>query len=82
MPAKAPPNYVGLDIAKARLEYTLDEHRTASTGNDAPGHAGLLAWLKAQPNVRVVCEATVMPRAGLCRVVAGGGSARRHVDAA
>ncbi len=58
MPAKAPPNYVGLDIAKARLEYTLDEHRTASTGNDAPGHAGLLAWLKAQPNVRVVCEAT------------------------
>jgi len=58
MPAKAPPTYVGLDISKARLEYTLDEQRTASTDNDAAGHVRLIRWLKSLPNVRVVCEAT------------------------
>jgi transposase len=58
MPANAPATYVGLDIAKARLEYTLDEHRTTSIANTATGHARLIRWLKSQPNVRVVCEAT------------------------
>jgi transposase len=58
MPAIAEPIYVGLDISKARLEYTLDEHRTASVSNDAAGHARLIHWLKSQAPVRVVCEAT------------------------
>ena len=58
MPEKANPTYVGLDIAKARLEYTLDEERTTAVDNDAAGHAKLMRWLKTQPKVRVVCEAS------------------------
>jgi len=57
MPEQA-PTYVGLDIAKARLEYTLDANRTSSVDNDAGGHAKLIGWLKTQPNARVVCEAS------------------------
>jgi transposase len=58
MPAKAEPTYVGLDISKARLEYTLDERRTASVTNDGPGHVRLIGWLRTQAPVRVICEAT------------------------
>lgn len=58
MPAKANATYVGLDISKARLEYTLDEQRTTSVENDTAGHQKLIRWLKTRPNVRVVCEAT------------------------
>jgi len=58
MPAKANPTYVGLDISKARLDYTLDETRASDVTNDAAGHASLIHWLQSQPNVRVVCEAS------------------------
>jgi transposase len=58
MPAKAYLTYVGLDISKARLDYTLDEQRTTSVENTAAGHQQLIHWLKRQPNVRVVCEAS------------------------
>ena len=58
MPAKAEPTYVGLDISKARLEYTLDERRTASVRNDAAGHARLTDSLQSRAPVRVICEAT------------------------
>ncbi len=58
MPANANPTYVGLDISRARLEYTLDEQRTTSVENAALGHQRLIRWLKTQPNVRVVCEAS------------------------
>ena len=58
MPANASPTYVGLDISRARLEYTLDEQRTTSVENAALGHQRLIRWLKTQPNVRVVCEAS------------------------
>jgi transposase len=58
MPESAHPTYVGLDIAKARLDYTTDELRTAAVDNDAQGHKALIQWLRAQPHPRVVCEAT------------------------
>jgi transposase len=58
MPANPNPTYVGLDIAKARLEYTLDETRTKHVPNDEPGRENLVRALKTRPNVRVVCEAT------------------------
>lgn len=58
MPAKATPLYVGLDIAKARLEYTLDERRTSSVANNADGHRKLIRWLKQQRHPRVICEAS------------------------
>ena len=58
MPETAHPNYVGLDISKARLDYTIDEKRTAAADNDANGHKQLIQGLKKQPHARVVCEAT------------------------
>jgi transposase len=58
MPATTAATYVGLDISKARLEYTLDEHRTTSISNDVAGHAQLIGWLQTLPAVRVVCEAS------------------------
>lgn len=58
MPEKAEPTYVGLDVSKARLDYTLDEKRTAEVTNDAAGHAKLWRWLQTQPNVRVIVEAS------------------------
>jgi len=58
MPEKAEPTYVGLDVSKARLDYTLDEKRTAGVSNDTAGHAKLCGWLQTQPNVRVVVEAS------------------------
>jgi transposase len=58
MPETAEPTYVGLDISKARLEYTLEDERTASTSNDPAGHAALIAYLKQLPQPRVICEAS------------------------
>lgn len=51
-------NYVGLDIAKDRLDYTVDGTRCDHVPNTAAGHAGLLEILRSVPRVRVVCEAT------------------------
>ncbi len=58
MPETAEPTYVGLDISKARLEYTLDNERTAIASNDAGGYAALIEQLKTLRNPRVICEAT------------------------
>jgi transposase len=58
MPATATPTYVGLDVSKARLDYTIDEQRTAAADNNTKGHQGLIRWLKRLSNPRVVCEAT------------------------
>lgn len=56
MPETANPTYVGLDISKARLDYTTDEKRTAHVANDREGHNKLIEWLKTQRQPRVVCE--------------------------
>lgn len=58
MPETAEPTYVGLDISKARLEYTLEDERTTSTSNDPTGHAVLVEHLKKFPRPRIICEAS------------------------
>lgn len=58
MPANATPTYVGLDISKARLDYTIDEQRTAAAENNSKGHQHLIRWLKRLSHPRVVCEAS------------------------
>lgn len=50
--------YVGLDIAKDRLDYTVDGTRCHHVPNTASGHARLLAALRTAQGVRVICEAT------------------------
>lgn len=50
--------YVGLDIAKDRLDYTVDGTRCDHVPNTAAGHERLLGRLRALPHVRVICEAT------------------------
>jgi transposase len=50
--------YVGLDVAKDRLDYTVDGTRCDHVPNTASGHARLLAALHPLPGVRVICEAT------------------------
>lgn len=90
MPANAHPTYVGLDISKARLDYTVNEQRTATAENQPKGHQDLIAWLKSQPNPRVVCEATggyeravvaALLEAGLEVCVVQPGRARHYAQA-
>lgn len=50
--------YVGLDVAKDRLDYTVDGTRCHHVPNTASGHERLLATLRPLRGVRVVCEAT------------------------
>lgn len=50
--------YVGLDVAKDRLDYTVDGARCHHVPNTSAGHGRLLAALRPLPRVRVVCEAT------------------------
>lgn len=50
--------YVGLDIAKDRLDYTVDGTRCDHVTNTVPGHRALIKQLIGGPAVRVVCEAT------------------------
>ena len=50
--------YVGLDIAKDRLDYTVDGARCHHVPNTPAGHARLVAALRPLPRVRVICEAT------------------------
>lgn len=52
------PTYVGLDVAKDRLDYTVDDTRCDHVPNTDSGHERLLAALRRIPAVRVVCEAT------------------------
>jgi transposase len=50
--------YVGLDVSKDRLDYTLDGVTAASVPNTAAGHARLVKQLRRVPAARVVCEAS------------------------
>ena len=51
-------SYVGMDIAKDRLDYTVDGVRALHVANTTKGHRTLIEQLHAVPQVRVVCEAT------------------------
>jgi transposase len=50
--------YVGLDVSKDRLDYTLDGLHVAQVPNTPAGHARLVTQLRRRPGVRVVCEAS------------------------
>lgn len=50
--------YVGLDVAKDRLDYTVDGIRCDHVPNTSKGHQRLLDMLKPIRGVRVICEST------------------------
>lgn len=50
--------YVGLDIAKDRLDYTVDGIRCDHVAHTPSGHEQLIARLRPLPAPRVICEAT------------------------
>jgi transposase len=50
--------YVGLDVAKDRLDYTVDGTRCDHVANTTEGHERLLASFASLSHVRVICEAT------------------------
>lgn len=50
--------YVGLDVAKDRLDYTVDGTCCDHVPNTAIGHERLVATLRSLRGVRVICEAT------------------------
>jgi transposase len=58
MPAKAEPNYVGLDIAKDQLDYCVNETEEGRCANTSEGRAQLIKKLKSLRNPRVICEAS------------------------
>src|SRR5436190_911017 len=58
MPAKTEPNYVGLDISKAQVDYTVSEDAVCPVPNTAEGHLKLITELRRLPHPRVVCESS------------------------
>jgi transposase len=58
MTAQKEPHYVGLDIAKAQLDYAVTDTVAGRIANDPPGHASLIALLQKLARPRVVCEAS------------------------
>lgn len=50
--------YVGLDVSKDRLDYTVDDTRCDHVPNTESGHERLLALLRQVKAVRVICEST------------------------
>jgi transposase len=50
--------YVGLDVAKDRLDYSVDGIRCDHVPNTGSGHERLLAALRPLRGVRVICAAT------------------------
>jgi transposase len=50
--------YVGLDVSKDRLDYTVDDTRCDHVPNTESGHERLLATLRLIKGVRVICEST------------------------
>lgn len=51
------PVYAGLDIAKASLQLHF-QNRQRSVPNTAKAHAQIIAWLRTEPRIHVICEAT------------------------
>lgn len=58
MPAITERAYVGLDIAKAQLDYALNETHLGHVPNTAGGHDTLIQLLRTLPGCRVICEAS------------------------
>jgi len=59
MPATAQPDYVGLDISKAQLDYTVSDAEVAQSPNTPEGRQELIKTLhRLFERPRVVCEAS------------------------
>lgn len=58
MTATTTPHYIGLDIGKDRLDYSINDTQEGFCANDLAGRTALVKQLKALPGVRVVCEAS------------------------
>lgn len=58
MPENAQCDYVGVDIAEARLDYCLSESEEGSCTNRPDGRGELVAKLKRLGHPRVICEAS------------------------
>jgi transposase len=58
MPEEPQPDYVGLDIAEARLDYCIEEKEEGSCDNQPAGRQRLIKRLKQLPHPRVICEAS------------------------
>jgi transposase len=58
MPENAESDYVGVDIAEARLDYCLNDTEEGFCSNRPEGRAELIAKLKRLPHPRVICEAS------------------------
>lgn len=58
MPALTEHPYVGLDIAKAQLDYALDETHLGQVPNTPEGQATLIELLRSRPSPKVICEAS------------------------
>jgi transposase len=52
------PNYVGLDIAAAQLDYHINEQEEGTEENSPAGRRRLIQRLQELPRARVVCEAS------------------------
>jgi transposase len=52
------PDYVGVDIAEARLDYCLNETEEGDCANRVEGRRELINKLKRLPQPRVICEAS------------------------
>lgn len=58
MPDQLSPDYVGVDIAEARLDYCINATTEGHVANDVSGRVALIGLLKQLPHPRVVCEAS------------------------
>lgn len=58
MPANAQPHYVGIDVAKDRLDYCIDEVTEGTCPNTPEGRHQLIAKLRKVPQPRVIIEAS------------------------
>jgi transposase len=58
MPEKAPCDYVGLDIAAARLDYCITDHEEGSCDNQPEARQQFIQRLQRLAHPRVICEAS------------------------
>jgi transposase len=58
MPEEPQPDYVGLDIAEARLDYCSGEKEEGSCDNRPEGRQRLIKHLRRLRHPRVICEAS------------------------
>jgi transposase len=58
MPEESQVDYVGVDIAEARLDYCIAEKNEGSCDNGPEGRQQLIKRLKRLPHPRVICEAS------------------------